>query len=105
MRVTFTARHMELPPALEELLMAKAEKLMKFGHKLMRLHVVFGKEKYFYTAELTLTTKGPTLVGKAQDRQDILTCFEQAFMKLKEQLRRHEAKRVTRLRRLAKKKL
>jgi ribosomal subunit interface protein len=99
MRVTITARHIELPPMLKELLESKVEKLERLGHKLVTLHAIFDRERYLFTAELTLTTQGWVLVGKAKDRNDILTCMEEALMKLKEQLRRHESKRMERLRR------
>ena len=101
MRLTITARHIQLPPLLEDLLRSKVEKLEKFGHQLLSAHAIFGKERYFFTAELTLSIKGLTLVGKAKDRADILTCMEEALHKLKEQLHRHESKRLERLRRLA----
>ncbi|MBI3615274.1 MAG: ribosome-associated translation inhibitor RaiA [Candidatus Omnitrophica bacterium] len=99
MRVTLTARHVEVPELFRELLMSKLEKLEHFGHEILGLHAIFGRERYFYTAELTLTTKGLTLVGKAKDQRDLLTCMEEALMKLKEQLRRHESKQVENRRR------
>lgn len=101
MRLTVTARHIELPPLLTELLRSKVEKLDRFGHKLLAVHAIFGRERYYYTTELTLLTKGLTLVGKARNERDLLTCMEEALMKLKEQLRRHESKQLERLRRLA----
>ncbi len=101
MRLTITARHTQVPPMLEELLRSKVEKLERFGHKLLSIHAIFGRERYFYTAEITLVAKGLNLVGKAKDRQDMLTCMEEALMKVKEQLHRRESKRVERLRRLA----
>lgn len=92
MRVTLTARHIEIPPLLTDLLRAKVDKLERFGHKLLSLHAIFGRERYFYTAELTLAAKGLNLSAKAKDRKDLLTCMEEALMKLKEQLDRREAK-------------
>ncbi len=101
MRITVTARHIEVPDSFEELLLAKIEKLNRFGHQLIACHAILGKEKYLYTAELTLSTKGLTLVGKAKDERDLLTCTETALMRLEEQLKKHESKRVDRLRRRA----
>ena len=101
MRATITARHIEVPEYFQELLMTKLSKLEHFGHEILGLHAIFGRERYFYTAEITLTTKGLTFVGKAKDRRDLLTCVEEAHMKLKEQLRRHESKRAERRRRTA----
>lgn len=101
MRITITARHIEVPAYFQELLLAKLPKLEHFGHQILGLHAIFGRERYFYTAELTLTIKGLTLVGKAKDQRDLLTCMEEALMKLKEQLRRHESKRASRRRRVA----
>ena len=94
MRVTITARHVQVPVSFRELLMNKLGKLEHFGHQILSLHAIFGRERYYYTSELTLNTKGLTLVGKAKDRRDLLTCMEGALMKLKEQLRRHESKLV-----------
>ena len=103
MRVTITARHVEVPEIFRELLLSKTEKLEHFGHRILGIHAIFGRERYFYTAELTLTAKGLTLVGKAKERRDLMTCMEQAVTKLKEQLRRDESKQVERRRRAARK--
>lgn len=99
MQITTTARHMELPGEIEQLLRDKLEKLEKFGHKLIAVHAVFTREKYFYGVELTLSLKGGTLVGKTEGQKDLLTGMEQAIAKLKTQLRRLEGKRVQEKRR------
>ncbi len=101
MQVTITARQMKVPETLEQMVLAKAEKLERFGHKLVALHAIFGREKYLYTAELTLSAKGMSLVGRAKHPKDILTCLEEALMKLERQLKRREGKRVELLRRRA----
>lgn len=101
MQVTITGRQMKVPEALEQMLLAKAEKLERFGHKLVALHAIFGREKYLFTAELTLSAKGMNLVGRSKHPKDILTCLEEALMKLERQLKRHEGKRVELLRRRA----
>ncbi len=101
MRITITARHTEIPENFVELLETKLKKLERFGHKLMGVHAILGREKYYYTTELTLSAKGFTLVGKAEDARDLVTCMEEALMRLKTQLTRHEAKRMGKLRRLA----
>lgn len=98
MRVIVTGRHVEIPENFKELLVSKVEKLERFGHQLIKLHAIFGRERYLYTAELTLTAKGFILVGHAKEAGDLLTCAEEAVMKLKEQLCRRESKRSTRLR-------
>lgn len=100
MRVTITARHIVVPENFKELLLEKLPKLEHFGHKILGLHAIFGKERYSYTAELTLSVKGLTLVGRAKGQGDLLTCVEEALMKLKEQLRRHESKQADRRRRV-----
>lgn len=101
MRITITARHVEVPEFFRELLLNKLQKLEHFGHKILGLHAIFGRERYYYTAELTLTAKGLAFVGKAKDQRDLLTCMEEALTKLKEQLRRHESKQVEQRRRAA----
>ena len=99
MQVTITCRHMEVPPLLEEMLRSKVEKLERFGHKLNALHAIFGREKYLYTAELTLTAKGFALAGRAKHPKDLLTCLEEALSKLEVQLKRRDAKRIEEQRR------
>ena len=100
MRVTITARHIPVPDPLKELLERKVLKLEHFGHKLMSIHAILGREKYQYTAELTLFARGFTLVGKSKGDGDLLTCVEEALMKLKHQLQRREEKRVESRRRV-----
>lgn len=99
MRLVITARHIQIPELLEEMLRAKAEHLERFGHKLNSLHAIFDREKYLYTAEITLSAKGMSLVGKAKHPKDLLTCMEEALARIQVQLKRREEKRVERLRR------
>ena len=99
MKIDITARHVEIREMLDQLLRSKAEKLERFGHKLNGLHAIFGREKYLYTAELTLAAKGMNLVGRAKHPTDLLTCMEEALSKLERQLKRREEKRVELLRR------
>lgn len=99
MRVTITARHIPVPDPLKELLESKVQKLEHFGHKLMSVHAILDRQKYQYTAELTLAARGFILVGKSKGDGDLLTCVEEALMKLKHQLQRREAKLVEESRR------
>ena len=96
MKVTITGRHLigKVPEMLEEMLKSKVEHLERFGHKLNSVHAIFDKEKYLYTAELTLSAKGMNLVGKAKHPKDLLTCMEEALEKVEVQLKRHESKRI-----------
>ena len=99
MRVILTGRHIKVPEMLKEMLEAKAEHLERFGHKLQSIHAIFDREKYLYTAELTLSAKGMSLVGKAKHPKDLLTCMEEALSKLEAQLRRRGQKRIEEARR------
>lgn len=99
MRITITSRHIEIPELLEKMLRSKVERLERFGHKLIALHAIFDRQKYLYTAELTLTGKEIGLVSRAKHSKDLLTCMEQALDKLHVQLTRHEEKKIERLRR------
>ena len=99
MKITITARHTQVPPLAERMLRAKAEKLERFGHKLLSLSVVFDKEKYLYTVELALDVKGARLVSRAKHKSDLLTCIEEAVSKLETQLERREDKKVDEVRR------
>ena len=99
MKITVTARKIEVPPLAEQMLRTKLEKLERFGHKLNSVHAIFGREKYLFTAELTLAAKGMSLVGRAKHESDLLTCIEEAIDKLETQLKRKEDKREDLLRR------
>ena len=99
MRLTITGRRVKIPETLESLLRSKAEKLERFGHKLIAAHAIFGREKYLYTAELTLSAKGLRLVGKGEHPHDMLTSMEEALAHLETQLKRREQKRALEQRR------
>ena len=101
MKITITARKTEVPPLAEQMLRAKVEKLERIGHKITFVHAIIGREKYLYTAELTLATKGASMVGRARHKSDLLTCIEEAIDKLERQLKRKEEKQVDLLRRRA----
>lgn len=94
MRIIVTGRHIKIPENLQEFLYAKVDHLERFGHKLNSVHAIFGREKYLYTAEVTLSAKGMSLVGKAKHPKDLLTCMEEALVKVEAQLKRHEKKRI-----------
>jgi putative sigma-54 modulation protein len=93
MQIHMTARGLEVPQNLKELLEEKAEKLNRFGHDLSHLRVTLWREKYLYTAETTLSLKGVSLVGQASHPHDLITCVEQALAKLERQLKRRFAQR------------
>ena len=99
MKITLTVRHTEVPMLAEKMLRAKAEKLERFGHKLLSLSAIFDKENYLYTVELTLGVKGARLVARAKHKSDLLTCIEEALSKLETQLERREDKKVDEVRR------
>ncbi len=100
MKISITARHdMKVPELLEQMLRSKVEKLERVGHRLNSVHVIFGREKYLYTAELTLAMKGANLVGRAKHETDLMTCMEEALAKVERQLRKREDKKVGLLRR------
>ena len=99
MKITITARHMEVPDFAEQMLRSKVEKLERFGHKLNSLHAIFGKEKYLYIVEMSLSIKGANLVGKAKHDTDLLTAVEEAVSKIETQLKRKEDKQVDEVRR------
>ncbi len=99
MKITVTARHMEVPPLAEQMLRSKVEKLEHFGHKLIALHAILGKEKYLYTVELNLSIKGTALVGKAKHDSDLLTAIEWAVAKIERQLIKKEDKDLDEVRR------
>ncbi len=101
MKISVTARHMEVPAMAEQMLRTKVEKLERIGHKLISLHAIFGREKYLHTVELELSVKGANLVGKAKHKSDLLTCVEEAISKLERQLERSEDKKVDEVRRRA----
>ena len=99
MKITITARKTQVPPLAEQMLRTKADRLERFGHKITSVHAIFGKEKYLFTAELTLAAKGASLVSRAKHKSDLLTCIEEAVSKLETQLERLEDKKVDEVRR------
>lgn len=94
MQVTVTVRDIQLPEMVQQLLRTKVEKFDRFGSKSSKLHAIFGKEKYLYTAELILSTKGARLTGRSKHPKDILTSMEEALEKLERQLKTRQDKQT-----------
>ena len=95
MKVTVTARHMEISDVMMEYARDKAERLGKFFDKLRRIEVVLNSEKdKRYSAEIiAAATRGQVLVCHSTDStataalDAVLDKMERQLTKFKEKLR------------------
>ena len=91
MKITTTARHYELTPALKEYAEGKVDHLTTFFDKIVSAHVVFALEKYRHFVEATLHVNGKDIVAHGES-EDMYTSVDRVVEKLERQLRKYKGK-------------
>ncbi len=66
MQITITGQHLEITPALDELIRKKIERLARKSKKISHTHVVLTLEKKSHQAEITLHIGGEELHASAE---------------------------------------
>ena len=98
MKISITARHIEVTSGLRQFTEQRLEKLHKFAPDIHGAHVVLRQEKAACQAEVTVRLNGVELVS-TQDHPEPGAAVERAVDRLEEQLRRHKEKRLTKTQR------
>ncbi len=91
MRLTFTGRHVEVTPALQEHGRERIAKLLKFLPGILEAHVILSVEKYRHRAEVNVHTRRADL-SAVEETGDMYSSLTQAFEKLERQARKRKDK-------------
>lgn len=91
MRITTTARHFELTPALQEHIEEGLEKLRRYFDPLLTGHVTLTVEKHDHVAEISLHANGVDFNGHGKS-EDMYVSVDLAVDKLERQLKKYKGK-------------
>jgi len=95
MQLNFTARHFKAPETLKKIAEVEAEKLNKFYDGLLKCEVILASEKTssnIKTAEIIVTANTHHKFTAKERTDDFKLAMEQAFAKVKVQLKRFKDK-------------
>lgn len=92
MKIQITGKNMKMDAATKEFITRKVEKLETYSPKLVESHVILKKEKYLFTAEITLVAGHLYAVGRGKDKGSLLTAVEQALSRVSVQLKKFREK-------------
>ena len=91
MKITTTARHYDLTPALKEYAESKVEHLTTFFENLSSAHIVFALEKYRHFVEVTIHSNGHDFVAH-DTSDDMYASVDAVAEKLERQVLKHKGK-------------
>jgi putative sigma-54 modulation protein len=95
MKVTTTARHYELTPALKDYAENKVIHLKRYFDQIVNAHITFSLEKYRHTVEITVHVNGGDFKSKDVS-EDMYASVDGAVDKLERQILKHKGKRQKR---------
>ncbi len=94
MKISITARHVDVSPGVRQFAEQRLEKLQRFAPDIHGVHLVLSQERSRCQAEITARLKGHELVS-TETHAEAGAAIEFAADRLEEQLRRHKERRLT----------
>lgn len=93
MKIQFTARHFKATEEMKSMVQTELDRLERFFERITSCHCVLDAEKPSrLTAEITIGTRGKTLVAKAAADQ-MGKAIDQALSKIERQLKKANARK------------
>ena len=92
MDITTTARHFDLTSEIKDHTEKKLNRLARYFDRIHEAHVILTKEKFRYSAEITLRVGGGAdLVGR-EETPDVFGSIDGAVDRLEGQVKRHKGR-------------
>jgi putative sigma-54 modulation protein len=91
MRITITARHLEVTEILKKYAITKVENILGEYKRIIDVHIVLNVQKYRHIAEVMVCGRNLTL-KTIQESNDLYLAIERALNKMKDRLNRHSKK-------------
>jgi len=91
MKITTTARHYELTPALRDYAEKKVMNLKKYFNQIVNAHITFSLEKYRHAVEISVHVNGKHFNSK-EESEDMYASVDRVVDKLERQILRHKGK-------------
>jgi len=92
MDIRFTGKHLSVTKGMKEHMDDKLQKLEKYSPKIIEVHVILEKQKYFFKAELTLLAKNLKVYGDAEAKENIYAAMDAAYLRVEKQLKKSREK-------------
>lgn len=94
MKITTTARHYQLTPALKDYAESKVEQLTKYFDNIENAHIIFELEKYRHAVEVSIHVNGKDFNGR-EVSEDMFASVDKVVEKLERQIRKYKGKRFS----------
>jgi putative sigma-54 modulation protein len=91
MKITTTARHYELTPALKDYAEKKVYNLKKYFDQIFNAQITFSMEKYRHAVEIAVHVNGKDFNGR-EESEDMYASIDRAIDKLERQILKHKGK-------------
>lgn len=101
MNIHITGRHIDVTNAQRELIESKLGKLERLIDGITDIHVTLSVEKYRQRAEVKVHSRGNTYLTATEESEDLYSSIQQVIEKVQAQARKHNAKRIGKKRRAA----
>lgn len=95
MKITTTARHYELTPALRDYAEKKVFNLKKYFDQIVNAHITFSLEKYRHAVEIKVHVNGRDFKSR-EESEDMYASIDRAVDKLERQILKHKGKMKSR---------
>lgn len=91
MNITVSGRHVEVTPAIEEVVRKGLEKLTKFSDSIIDVHAILSVEKLAHRAEINIQADGYHIHGESTT-EDLYKSIDVAISRIQTQILRHKEK-------------
>src|SRR3989338_3437498 len=91
MRISITARHLELTQAIVDYVQKKVERAQRYFDHLIWAQVIFSVEKHRHIVEIVVHASGTTLRAK-EEAGDLYASIDLAMDKMDSQLKKYKEK-------------
>ena len=92
MDIRYLGKKLTVTGGMKEHLSEKLNKLDKYAPRILESHVVLKKEKYIFTAEVTLLAKNLRAYGDGESKENIFAAIDLACVRIEKQLKKYREK-------------
>jgi len=92
MDIRYAGKHLKITNGIKKHLEEKLVKFERYAPRLIESHAFFKKEKYIYTAEITLLAKSLKAYGEGTSKENIYAAIDMAYVRVEKQLKKFREK-------------
>ncbi|MBW2039507.1 MAG: ribosome-associated translation inhibitor RaiA [Deltaproteobacteria bacterium] len=88
MQINMTFRHLELTPSLKDYIGEKLQKVKKYLHEPIEVHVVLSAEKFRHTIEVSIMADNGIIINGVESTEDIHAAIDNVMDKIERQIKK-----------------